>query len=99
MIPTVEEVRRMSIDARKTQRPPAPGAASARQVPARAVSASGKPSAAGVWVVPVAVIVLIVALTLAGVLVARGMRRVHPASAPASALIVSTTATVGGEGL
>lgn len=95
----------MSIDARKTQRPTAPTAPPVQPAPAtsptlpRAVSASGKPSAAGVWVVPVAVIVLIAALTLAGVLVARGMRRVHPASAPASALIVSTTATVGGEGL
>ena len=99
MIPTVEEVRRMSIDARKTQRPTAPGAASARPVPARAVSASGKPSAAGVWVVPAAVIVLIVALTLAGVLVARGMRRVNPASAPAPTSVVNVSATVGGEGL
>ena len=98
MIPTVEEVRRMSIDARGMQRPPAPAAPPA---PARAHSASKKPGATGgAWLVPVAIIVLIVALTLAGVVIIRGMRRAaHPTSAPAPTSVVSVSATDGGERL
>lgn len=97
MIPTVEEVRRMSIDARGTQRPPAPAVPPA---PARAHSASKKPGATGgAWLVPVAVIVLIVALTLAGVLIIRGMRRAHPTSAPALTSVVSVSVADGGERL
>ena len=97
MIPTAEEVRRMSIDARGTQRPPAPTPPPA---PARAHSASKKPGATGgAWLVPVAIIVLIVALTLAGVLIIRGMRRAHPTSAPAPTSVVSVSASVGGERL
>lgn len=97
MIPTAEEVRRMSIDARGTQRPPAPAVPPA---PARAHSASKKPGATGgAWLVPVAIIVLIVALTLAGVLIIRGMRRAHPTSAPAPTPVVSVSASVGGERL
>lgn len=106
MIPTAEEVRRMSIDARGTQRPPAPTPPPAQPVPAvppapaRAHSASKKPGATGgVWLVPVAIIVLIVALTLAGVLIIRGMRRAHPTSAPASTSVVSVPAIDGGERL
>lgn len=107
MIPTVEEVRRMSIDARGTQRPPAPTSPPAQPAPAvppapaRAhSSASKKPGATGgAWLVPVAIIVLIVALTLAGVLIIRGMRRAHPTSAPAPASVVSVSATDGGERL
>lgn len=97
MIPTAEEVRRMSIDARGTQRPPAPAVPPA---PARAHSASKEPGATGgAWLVPVAIIVLIVALTLAGVLIIRGMRRAHPTSAPAPTSVVSVSASVGGERL
>lgn len=98
MIPTVEEVRRMSIDARGTQRPPAPTSPPA---PARAHSASKKPGATGgAWLVPVAIIVLIVALTLAGVLIIRGMRRAaHSTSAPAPTSVVSVSAIDGGERL
>lgn len=97
MIPTAEEVRRMSIDARGTQRPPAPAVPPA---PARAHSASKKPGATGgAWLVPVAIIVLIVALTLAGVLIIRGMRRAHPTSAPAPTSVVSVFAVDGGEWL
>ena len=97
MIPTVEEVRRMSIDARGTQRPPAPAAPPA---PARAHSASKKPGATGgAWLVPVAIIVLIVALTLAGVLIIRVMQRMHATSAPASTSVVSVSAVDGGERL
>lgn len=106
MIPTVEEVRRMSIDARGTQRPPVPAAPPSQPVPAapptpaRVHSASKKPGATGgSWLVPVAIIVLIVALTLAGVLIIRGMRRAHPTSAPASTSAVSVFATDGGERL
>jgi hypothetical protein len=104
MIPTAEEVRRMSIDARGTQRPPAPTPPPAQPVPAvppapaRAHFASKKPGATGgAWLVPVAIIVLIVALTLAGVLIIRGMRRAHPTSAPAPTPVVSVSASVGGE--
>lgn len=103
MIPTAEEVRRMSIDARGTQRPPAPTPPPAQPTPAvppapaRAHSASKKPGATGgSWLVPVAIIVLIVALTLAGVLIIRGMRRAHPTSAPAPTSIVSISAIDGG---
>ena len=71
MIPTAEEVRRMSIDARGTQRPPAPTpppaqpAPAAPPAPARAHSASKKPGATGgSWLVPVAIIVLIVGIVL-----------------------------------
>ncbi len=97
MIPTAEEVRRMSIDARGTQRPPAPTTPPA---PARAHSALKKPGATGgAWLVPVAIIVLIVALTLAGVLIIRGMRRAHPTSAPAPTSVVSVSVTDGGERL
>ena len=97
MIPTAEEVRRMSIDARGTQRPPAPAVSPS---PARAYSTSKKPRATGgTWLVPVAIIVLIVALTLAGVLIIRGMRRAHPTSAPASTSVVSVFAVDGGERL
>lgn len=97
MIPTAEEVRRMSIDARGTQRPPAPAVPPA---PARAHSASKKPGVTGgTWLVPVAIIVLIVALTLAGVLIIRGMRRAHPTSAPAPTSVVSVSAIDGGERL
>ena len=46
-----------------------------------------------------AIIVLIVALTLAGVLIIRGMRRAHPTSAPAPTSVVSVSATDGGERL
>ena len=106
MIPTVEEVRRMSIDARGTQRPPAPTPTPAQPAPAvppapaRARSASKKPGVAGgTWLVPVAIIVLIVALTLAGVLIIRGMRRAHPTSAPAPTSVVSVSAIDGGERL
>lgn len=106
MIPTAEEVRRMSIDARGTQRPPAPTPLPAQPVPAvppapaRAHSASKKPGVTGgTWLVPVAIIVLIVALTLAGVLIIRGMRRAHPTSAPAPTSVVSVSATDGGERL
>ena len=106
MIPTVEEVRRMSIDARGTQRPPVPTVSSSQpapaapSTPARAHSASKKPGATGgAWLVPVAIIVLIVALTLAGVLIIRGMRRAHPTSAPAPTSVVSVSATDGGERL
>lgn len=106
MIPTAEEVRRMSIDARGTQRPPAPTtppeqpAPAVPPAPARALSASKKPGAAGgTWLVPVAIIVLIVALTLAGVLIIRGMRRAHPTSAPAPTSVVSVFAVDGGERL
>lgn len=106
MIPTAEEVRRMSIDARGTQRPPAPTPPPAQPAPAvppapaRAHSASKKPGATGgAWLVPVAIIVLIVALTLAGVLIIRGMRRAHPTSAPAPTSVVSVPASVGGERL
>ena len=98
MIPTVEEVRRMSIDARGMQRPPAPAVPPA---PARAHSASKKPGATGgAWLVPVEIIVLIVALTLAGVLIIRGMRRAaHSTSAPAPTSVVSVSAIDGGERL
>lgn len=97
MIPTAEEVRRMSIDARGTQRPTAPATP---LTPARAHSTSKKPGAmGGTWLVPVAVIVLIVALTLVGVLIIRGMRRAHPTSAPASTSVVSVFAVDGGEQL
>lgn len=106
MIPTAEEVRRMSIDARGTQRPPAPTtppeqpAPAVTPAPARALSASKKPGATGgTWLVPVAIIVLIVALTLAGVLIIRGMRRAHPTSAPAPTSVVSVFAVDGGERL
>ena len=106
MIPTAEEVRRMSIDARGTQRPPAPTPPPAQPAPAvppapaRAHSASKKPGATGgAWLVPVAIIVLIVALTLAGVLIIRGMRRAHPTSAPAPTSVVSVSVTDGGERL
>lgn len=106
MIPTVEEVRRMSIDARGTQRPPAPTTSPAQPAPAvppapaRAHSASKKPGVTGgTWLVPVAIIVLIVALTLAGVLIIRGMRRAHPTSAPAPTSVVSVSAIDGGERL
>lgn len=106
MIPTAEEVRRMSIDARGTQRPPAPTPSPAQPAPAvppapaQAHSASKKPGAAGgTWLVPVAVIVLIVALTLAGVLIIRGMRRAHPTSAPALTSVVSVSVADGGERL
>lgn len=106
MIPTVEEVRRMSIDARGTQRPPAPTPTPAQSVPAvppapaRAHSASKKPGATGgAWLVPVAIIVLIVAFTLAGVLIIRGMRRAHPTSAPAPTSVVSVSVIDGGERL
>lgn len=106
MIPTAEEVRRMSIDARGTQRPPAPTPPPAQPVPAvppapaRAHSASKKPGVTGgTWLVPVAIIVLIVALTLAGVLIIRGMRRAYPTSAPAPTSVVSVSATDGGERL
>ena len=106
MIPTAEEVRRMSIDARGTQRPPAPTpppsqpAPAVPPAPARAHSASKKPGATGgAWLVPVAIIVLIVALTLAGVLIIRGMRRTHPTSAPASASVVSVPTIDGGDRL
>lgn len=106
MIPTVEEVRRMSIDARGTQRPPAPTPPPAQPVPAvppapaRAHSASKKPGATGgAWLVPVAIIVLIVAFTLAGVLIIRGIRRAHPTSAPAPTAVVSISVTDGGERL
>ena len=109
MIPTAEEVRRMSIDARGTQRPPAPAPASppaqpapaVPPAPARAHSASKKPGATGgAWLVPVAIIVLIVALTLAGVLIIRGMRRAaHSTSAPAPTSVVSVSAIDGGERL
>lgn len=106
MIPTAEEVRRMSIDARGTQRPPAPTPPPAQPVPAvppapaRAHSASKKPGVTGgTWLVPVAIIVLIVALTLAGVLIIRGMRRAHPTSAPAPTSVVSVSAIDGGERL
>lgn len=106
MIPTAEEVRRMSIDARGTQRPPAPTtppeqpAPAVPPAPARALSASKKPGATGgTWLVPVAIIVLIVALALAGVLIIRGMRRAHPTSAPAPTSVVSVFAVDGGERL
>jgi len=106
MIPTAEEVRRMSIDARGTQPPPAPTtpptqpAPAVHSAPARAHSTSKKPGATGgAWLVPVAIIVLIVALTLAGVLIIRGMRRAHPTSAPAPTPVVSVSASVGGERL
>lgn len=106
MIPTAEEVRRMSIDARGTQRPPAPTpppsqpAPAVPPAPARAHSASKKPGATGgAWLVPVAIIVLIVAFTLAGVLIIRGIRRAHPASAPAPTSVVSVSVTDGGERL
>lgn len=106
MIPTVEEVRRMSIDARGTQHPPAPTsppaqpAPAAPPTPARAHSASKKPGATGgAWLVPVAIIVLIVALTLVGVVIIRGMHRAHPTSAPAPTSVVSVSATDGGERL
>ena len=104
MIPTAEEVRRMSIDARGTQRPPAPTTPPEQPAPAvppaRALSASKKPGATGgAWLVPVAIIVLIVALTLAGVLIIRGMRRAHPTSAPAPTSVVSVFAVDGGERL
>ena len=106
MIPTVEEVRRMSIDARGTQRPPAPTSPPAQPAPAvppppaRARSASKKSGATGgAGLVPVAIIVLIVALTLAGVLIIRGMRRAHSTSAPALTSVVSVSATDGGEWL
>ena len=107
MIPTAEEVRRMSIDARGMQRPPAPTPSPAQPAPAvppapaRAHSASKKPGATGgAWLVPVAIIVLIVALTLAGVLIIRGMRRAaHSTSAPAPTSVVSVSAIDGGERL
>ena len=106
MIPTAEEVRRMSIDARGTQRPTAPTPTPAQPAPAvppapaRAHSASKKPgSTGGAWLVPVAIIVLIVALTLAGVLIIRGMRRAHPTSAPAPTPVVSVSVIDGGERL
>ena len=106
MIPTVEEVRRMSIDARGTQHPPAPTSPPAQPAPAvppapaRAHSASKKPGATGgAWLVPVAIIVLIVALTLVGVVIIRGMHRAHPTSAPAPTSVVSVSATDGGERL
>lgn len=106
MIPTVEEVRRMSIDARGTQHPPAPTSPPAQPAPAvppapaRAHSASKKLGATGgAWLVPVAIIVLIVALTLAGVVIIRGMHRAHPTSAPAPTSVVSVSATDGGERL
>ena len=87
----------MSIDARGTQRPPAPAVPPA---PARAHSASKKPGVTGgTWLVPLAIIVLIVALALAGVLIIRGMRRAHPTSAPAPTSVVSASATDGGERL
>ena len=53
MIPTAEEVRRMSIDARGTHRPPAPTPPPAQSAPAtpltpaRAHSTSKKPGATG----------------------------------------------------
>lgn len=94
MIPTAEEVRRMSIDARGTQRPlclrPPLGHSPHRK--------SQEPRG-GTWLVPVAIIVLIVALTLAGVLIIRGMRRAHPTSAPAPTSVVSVFAVDGGERL
>lgn len=106
MIPTAEEVRRMSIDARGTQRPPAPTPPPAQPTPAvppapaRAHSASKKRGATGgAWLVPLAIIVLIVALTLAGVLIIRGIRRAHPTSAPAPTPVVSVSAIDGGERL
>ena len=106
MIPTAEEVRRMSIDARGTHRPPAPtpppaqSAPATPMTPARAHSTSKKPGATGgTWLVPVAIIVLIVALTLAGVLIIRVMQRMHTTSAPASTSVVSVFAVDGGERL
>lgn len=106
MIPTAEEVRRMSIDARGTQCPPAPTtppaqpAPAAPPAPAQAHSASKKPGATGgAWLVPLAIIVLIVAFTLAGVLIIRGIRRAHPTSAPAPTSVVSVSVTDGGERL
>ena len=106
MIPTVEEVRRMSIDARGTQRllaptpPPAQPAPAAPPAPARTRSTPKKPGATGgAWLVPVAIIVLIVALTLAGVLIIRVMQRMHPTSSPAPTSVVSVSASVGGERL
>lgn len=106
MIPTAEEVRRMSIDARGTQRPPAPTPPPAQPAPAvppapaRTRSTPKKPGATGgSWLVPVAIIVLIVALALAGVLIIRVMQRMHPTSAPAPTSVVSVSASVGGERL
>lgn len=106
MIPTADEVRRMSIDARGTQRPPAPTtppaqpAPAAPPAPAQAHSASKKPGATGgAWLVPLAIIVLIVAFTLAGVLIIRGIRRAHPTSASAPTSVVSVSVTDGGERL
>lgn len=106
MIPTVEEVRRMSIDARGTQRlpaptpPPAQPAPAVPPAPARTRSTPKKPGATGgAWLVPVAIIVLIVALALAGVLIIRVMQRMHPTSAPAPTSVVSVSASVGGERL
>lgn len=106
MIPTAEEVRRMSIDARGTQRPPAPTTSPAQpapavhSAPARAHSTSKKPGATGgSWLVPVAIIVLIVAFALAGVLIIRVKQRMHPTSAPAPTSVVSVSATDGGERL
>lgn len=106
MIPTVEEVRRMSIDARGTQRlpaptpPPAQPAPAVPPAPARTRSIPKKPGATGgAWLVPVAIIVLIVALALAGVLIIRVMQRMHPTSAPAPTSVVSVSASVGGERL
>ena len=105
MIPTVEQVRQMSVDARggagvPASRPVASSKSSrvgkAPQV-ARVGESSGEKT--GVWLVPVAIIVLIVALTLAGVLVIRGMRRAHPTSAPAVTFVVSGSAADGGEWL
>ena len=100
MIPTAEEVRRMSIDARGTQRLPAQPAPAVPPAPARTRSTPKKPGATGgAWLVPVAIIVLIVALTLAGVLIIRVMQRMHPTSAPAPTSVVSVSASVGGERL
>ena len=106
MIPTVEEVRRMSIDARGTQRlpaptpPPAQPAPAVPPAPARTRSTPKKPGATGgALLVPVAIIVLIVALALAGVLIIRVMQRMHPTSAPAPTSVVSVSASVGGERL
>ena len=45
MIPTAEEVRRMSIDARGTQRPPAPTSPAAQPAPA------APPTLAGVLII------------------------------------------------